>query len=61
MVYVHVDWMHMFIVYKAMQQSPEIELTGCTGGNAAVVSIQKNDALLICTFMALNFQVKPAT
>lgn len=32
----------MFIVYKVMQQSPEIELSGCAGGNAADVSIQKH-------------------
>ena len=44
-----------------MKQSPEIKLTGCTGQNAADVSIQEHDALHICTFIAPDFQVKPAT
>lgn len=44
-----------------MKHSPEIKLTGCIGGNAADVSIQEHDALLICTFIVPDFQINPAT
>lgn len=36
-------------------------MTGFIGGNAADLPIQEHGALLICTFIAPYFQVKPAT